>query len=178
MLYSEIIAVCSQIHIKHINTLCGQNVGLLNVKLVAYKGASNSGTDSIWMERPRTTAEGLSEKPVCRALLQSVPKWKRSRETNIRNLRIATADRIHTARQLRPQNKRQNVFALLTFSCQWTVHSTFARNVPPAWLRAHQVLLSNISYLASVLLPAQEAALDFNVFHENRPTEASRKNIL
>jgi hypothetical protein len=32
MLYSEIIAVCSQIHIKHINTLCGQNVELLNVK--------------------------------------------------------------------------------------------------------------------------------------------------
>jgi hypothetical protein len=26
MLYSEIIAVCSQIHPKHINTLCGQNV--------------------------------------------------------------------------------------------------------------------------------------------------------
>ena len=26
MLYSEIIAVCSQIHIKHINTLFGQNV--------------------------------------------------------------------------------------------------------------------------------------------------------
>ena len=34
MLYSEIIAVCSQIHTKHINTLCGQNVGLLIVKLV------------------------------------------------------------------------------------------------------------------------------------------------
>jgi hypothetical protein len=32
MLYSEIIAVCSQIHTKHINTLCGQNVELLNVK--------------------------------------------------------------------------------------------------------------------------------------------------
>jgi hypothetical protein len=32
MLYSEIIAVCSEIHIKHINTLCGQNVELLNVK--------------------------------------------------------------------------------------------------------------------------------------------------
>jgi hypothetical protein len=32
MLYSEIIAVCSEIHTKHINTLCGQNVGLLNVK--------------------------------------------------------------------------------------------------------------------------------------------------
>ena len=26
MLYGEIIAVCSQIHTKHINTLCGQNV--------------------------------------------------------------------------------------------------------------------------------------------------------
>ena len=32
MLYREIIAVCSQIHTKHINTLCGQNVELLNVK--------------------------------------------------------------------------------------------------------------------------------------------------
>jgi hypothetical protein len=30
MLYSEIIAVCSHIHTKHINTLCGQNVELLN----------------------------------------------------------------------------------------------------------------------------------------------------
>ena len=32
MLYREIIAVFSQIHTKHINTLCGQNVELLNVK--------------------------------------------------------------------------------------------------------------------------------------------------
>jgi hypothetical protein len=28
MLYKEIIAVCSEIHTKHINTLCGQNVDL------------------------------------------------------------------------------------------------------------------------------------------------------
>ena len=28
MLYKDIIAVCSEIHTKHINTLCGQNVGL------------------------------------------------------------------------------------------------------------------------------------------------------
>ena len=33
MLYKEIIAVCSDIHTKHIITLCGQNVGLLYVKL-------------------------------------------------------------------------------------------------------------------------------------------------
>ena len=36
MLYSEIIAVCSQTHTKHINTLCGQNVESLNVKLVVH----------------------------------------------------------------------------------------------------------------------------------------------
>jgi len=36
MLYTEIIAVYSQIHTKHINTVCGQNVELLNVKLVVY----------------------------------------------------------------------------------------------------------------------------------------------
>jgi hypothetical protein len=32
MLYWEIIAVCSQIHTKRVNTLCGQNVDFLNVK--------------------------------------------------------------------------------------------------------------------------------------------------
>ena len=34
MLYMEIMAVCSQINTKHLNTLCGQNVQLLNVKPV------------------------------------------------------------------------------------------------------------------------------------------------
>ena len=38
MLNREIIAVCSQIHTKHINTLCGQNVELLNAK---YRSTSN-----------------------------------------------------------------------------------------------------------------------------------------
>jgi hypothetical protein len=32
MLYREIIAVCSQIHTKYINTLCGKNVEMVNVK--------------------------------------------------------------------------------------------------------------------------------------------------
>ena len=36
MLYSEIIAVCPESHTKHINTLCGQNVELLNVKLAVH----------------------------------------------------------------------------------------------------------------------------------------------
>jgi hypothetical protein len=36
MMYREIIAVCSQIHTELINTLCGQNVELLNVKLAVH----------------------------------------------------------------------------------------------------------------------------------------------
>jgi len=32
MLYREIIAVCSQIDTKHVNTLCEQNVEFVNVK--------------------------------------------------------------------------------------------------------------------------------------------------
>ena len=36
MLYREIIAVCSQIHTKNTNTLCGQNVEFVSVKLVVH----------------------------------------------------------------------------------------------------------------------------------------------
>jgi hypothetical protein len=36
MLYREIIAICSEIDTKHTNTLCGQNLELLNVKLVVH----------------------------------------------------------------------------------------------------------------------------------------------
>ena len=36
MLHREITAVCSQIHTKHVSKLCGQNVELLNVKLVVH----------------------------------------------------------------------------------------------------------------------------------------------
>jgi hypothetical protein len=36
MLYSEIIAVCSQIHTKHINTMCGQNAEFLVLNLVVH----------------------------------------------------------------------------------------------------------------------------------------------
>ena len=36
MLYGEIIAVFSQIHTKHVSTLYGQNVELLNVKLAVH----------------------------------------------------------------------------------------------------------------------------------------------
>ena len=36
MLCREIMAVCYEIHTKHINTLRGQNVELLNVKLLVH----------------------------------------------------------------------------------------------------------------------------------------------
>ena len=36
MLFREIIAVCSQIHTTHINSLCCQNLELLNVKLAVH----------------------------------------------------------------------------------------------------------------------------------------------
>jgi len=43
MLYREIIAVCSQIHTKHINTLCGQNVDFLNVVAVRIVTTGSEG---------------------------------------------------------------------------------------------------------------------------------------
>jgi len=33
MLYREIIAICSEIHTKHINTLCGQNINVVVLNL-------------------------------------------------------------------------------------------------------------------------------------------------
>ena len=50
MLYREIIAVCSEIHTKHINSLCGQNVELYRHLVVhkvtaGFKTLSNTVTD-------------------------------------------------------------------------------------------------------------------------------------
>jgi len=36
MLYLEIMAVCSDIHTRHITTVCVQNLELLNVKLAVH----------------------------------------------------------------------------------------------------------------------------------------------
>jgi hypothetical protein len=62
MLYSEIIAVCSQIHTKHINTLCGQNVEIsdafaklrkvsvsfvMSVRLSAWNNSAPTGRSSM-----------------------------------------------------------------------------------------------------------------------------------
>jgi len=36
MLFREIIAVCSEIHTKHVNIPCGQNVEFVKVKLAVH----------------------------------------------------------------------------------------------------------------------------------------------
>jgi len=70
MLYSEIIAVCSQIHTKHMNTLCGQNVELLNVKLVVhivttgrYRVEELSVTQAQYFDHPNWTVLGAVSRP-------------------------------------------------------------------------------------------------------------------
>jgi hypothetical protein len=63
MLYREIIAVCSQIHTKHINTLCGQNVELLNVKLAVH--ISTSTLCSQLPAAPRLTTAALYPALLC-----------------------------------------------------------------------------------------------------------------
>ena len=52
MLYREIIAVCSEIPKKHINTLCGQNVELLNVKLAVHIVTSGLKRDKSGLYKP------------------------------------------------------------------------------------------------------------------------------
>jgi hypothetical protein len=60
MLYREIMAVCSQIHTKHINTLCGQNLELLNVKLAVR--AVNTGLSKVKQgsSKPNPTQPNLT----------------------------------------------------------------------------------------------------------------------
>jgi len=41
MLYREIIAVCSEIHTKHTNTLCGQNVEFVEDKVIRWRERTN-----------------------------------------------------------------------------------------------------------------------------------------
>jgi hypothetical protein len=41
MLYREVIAVCSEINIKRVNTVCGQNVEFFNVNVVVRKVTTN-----------------------------------------------------------------------------------------------------------------------------------------
>jgi len=72
MLYREIIAVCSQIHTKHINTQCGQNVKLLNVKLVVHK--INTRLSWVNLEH-QTVASGQHHAPAALPPTLPVRDW-------------------------------------------------------------------------------------------------------
>jgi len=66
MLYREIIAVCSDIHTKHINTLCGQNVEFVSVKLVVNIVTTGLTRVSTYLlNHLHHAAESLRSYPVC-----------------------------------------------------------------------------------------------------------------
>jgi hypothetical protein len=51
MLYREIIAVCSEFHAKHMNTLCGQDAELLDVKLVVHIVTTGGTYSDHWVAK-------------------------------------------------------------------------------------------------------------------------------
>ena len=52
MLYTERIAVCPQIYTNHINTQCGQNLELLNVKLAVHIVTTGLGLNFFYKNQP------------------------------------------------------------------------------------------------------------------------------
>ena len=79
MLCREIIAVCSETHTKHINTLCGQNVELRNVKLVVH--IVTIGTLDVKLvslqKRYKTRLTGQRS----RQIFISIPEFRKRNET-------------------------------------------------------------------------------------------------
>ena len=73
MLYREIIAVCSEIHTKHINTLCGQNVEVLDVK----SSGTYSEHGALIVKTPTVTKNEMAL--VCEEAVQTVVRHATSR---------------------------------------------------------------------------------------------------
>jgi hypothetical protein len=57
MLYGEVIAVCSQVHTKHTNTLCGQNVDFVVLNLLVHKATTGLLKVSIQQDRQCTMTQ-------------------------------------------------------------------------------------------------------------------------
>jgi len=80
MLYREIIAVCSQIFTKHINTLCRQNVKLLNVKLAVHMVTTGlqrvtiAKHNSIAMQFLVSRAYKMTQQQQCNGHTQDAPE--------------------------------------------------------------------------------------------------------
>ena len=69
MLYKEIIAVCSHIHTKHINTLCGQNVEFDNVKLAVHIVTTGGTYSDHWAVNGRISVIRTSQLMLQRELI-------------------------------------------------------------------------------------------------------------
>ena len=84
------MAVCSEIHTKHINTMCGQNVELLNVKLAVH--IVTTGLERAVMRAILTNAVGhcniltSNSRPQCRqpCLGHSVSHVRRNSKVPVR----------------------------------------------------------------------------------------------
>jgi hypothetical protein len=68
MMYSEIIAVCSQIHTKHINTLFGHYVEFVNVK----RGGTYSNHWALEATKPNTSQTVRKTQMSCALMFVSV----------------------------------------------------------------------------------------------------------
>ena len=74
MLYREIIAVCSEIHTNHINTLCGQNSNLV-VHIVASGLQSANDTNVSPIKQMNSKNQKCKAvHPVCRFVLCLITK--------------------------------------------------------------------------------------------------------
>ena len=60
MLNREVIAVYSEIHAKHINTLCGQNIELLSVNTFAASYLNTQGLNNSCLKSPASTLVDLT----------------------------------------------------------------------------------------------------------------------
>jgi len=78
MLYREIIAVCSQIQTKHINTVCGQNVELLNVKLAVYIYIYGESFFLKWLAAAYNTVQSVEPPPPISHITLTVPNTNKT----------------------------------------------------------------------------------------------------
>ena len=65
------MAVCSEIHTKHINTLCGQNVELLNVRLAVHI-VTTGLKKAYFVPNTIRVNKSLPVCPVCKAIHSTV----------------------------------------------------------------------------------------------------------
>jgi len=139
MLYREIIAVCSQIHTKHINTLCGQNGELLNVKPVVHivttelcRVDSNWGDSKLVCNGTWIAGSNQSFFSLCidKQFRVSNP---RCAERRLLQPYVSTVDRRHKDTYISALHTIASCVYISNYpslfdSCLWKSHKTFVQN--------------------------------------------------